>query len=429
MKEDFLHYLWQYQYFKKTKLLSTKQKIIEIIDIGYKNSNAGPDFLNAIVKIEGIVWAGHIEIHLKPDLWYSHKHHQDPNYNTVILHVVWEGNEDVESKNKYSIPTLELQKYTNSKLLNTYYTFSSNPNPIFCSPYLDKLPLSLLQNTLKQNLFKRLNVKSKHILRCLEKRQNNWEYTYLETIVAQFGLPLNKTPFEHLARILDYKVLAKHRDNPFQIEAFLFGIAGFLDFELNIETAPDQYAYKLKKEYNFLKQKYQLKTPLTKAQWTFNRLRPANFPTTRLAQLVSFFVQTDKLFEATFKNQSLKIVKSFFSLKQNAYWQTHYHFGKVSKKPLGGLGKLSQNTLIINALIPTLIARAHFEKNQDYIKKALDLLHILPWEDNQITRLWKSKSQPLVSSYDSQAFYALYRQACEKKACLKCAIGRSLLKI
>lgn len=424
MKEEFLHYLWQHQYFKTSRLMTVSGAVLEIEQRGYLNVNAGPDFLNATLKINGFKWIGNVEMHLKPNLWYQHQHHHDKRYNNVILHVVWEGKDLVKNQASQVIETLELRNLVDEKLLKRYNGFETT-KPILCQSYFKIVGEDIIENTLRKQLFKRFETKAQNILERLKAHRNNWEHTLFETIGSNFGLPVNRVPFERLARLIDYKIVAKHRIEPFEIEALVFGLAGFLQ-----ETQqPNEYFSKLQNSYRFLKHKYQFDFNLKREDWFFKRLRPSNFPTIRLAQLVQFFVQTDKIFRRVLDSDTADKLKILFKLQQNSYWQEHYDFGKRSAGKLGALGDTTQEILIINAVVPVLFARSKFEQKPFYLNYGVQLLGELKAENHKITRLWRSVGQKLNSAYDSQAHYALYRQACEFQKCLDCAIGQNILKV
>lgn len=109
INEAFLYYIWKFKLWSKgTPLLSTQGESIEVISPGERNEHAGPDFINAKLKINGILWAGNVEIHVKSSDWILHNHQQDKNYQNIILHIVFEDDYQ-ESLGKFS--TLELKKY------------------------------------------------------------------------------------------------------------------------------------------------------------------------------------------------------------------------------------------------------------------------------------------------------------------------------
>ncbi len=106
MQEDFLHYAWKHKAFSSTSLKTTSDESIIILKLGEHNHNSGPDFFNAQLSVDGQLWAGNVEIHIKSSDWYLHGHEKDKAYDNVILHVVWEHDTEVFRSDNSVIPTL-----------------------------------------------------------------------------------------------------------------------------------------------------------------------------------------------------------------------------------------------------------------------------------------------------------------------------------
>ena len=109
MNEDFLHFIWQFQRFNHNNLFTTDGESLQILKAGTLNKYSGPDFFNGQVFIEDTKLAGNIEIHVKSSDWIKHKHHFDPSYDSIILHVVWKNDVDLKNRNGTAIPCLELK--------------------------------------------------------------------------------------------------------------------------------------------------------------------------------------------------------------------------------------------------------------------------------------------------------------------------------
>ena len=86
--EDLVKFLWNYRLFTSVALRTVSGKSVEIVSPGEANSNAGPDFFNAKIKLDGVLWAGNVEVHTDSADWERHGHHRDSSYNNVVLHVV-----------------------------------------------------------------------------------------------------------------------------------------------------------------------------------------------------------------------------------------------------------------------------------------------------------------------------------------------------
>lgn len=424
MSESFLHYLWQFQYFNKSNLQTTQGEPIHIFSTGSKNSNAGPDFFNARVKIGDMEWVGSVEIHIEASGWFEHKHNLDSAYENVILHVVWKDDKPVEHSDKSTLPTLELKDKVDEKLLWSYKKLINNPERIHCASSLASVNTITKFSMLDKALLQRLKSKSDLVNEMQQHNTNDWEETCYQLLCKNFGFNVNAEPFLQLARTLPYKILMKHADKVLQLEAFLFGQAGFLD-----ESNDDIYYQLLKREYSLLSQKYQLtERKLNKSQWKFLRLRPANFPTIRLAQLAMLIHNQKNIFSKIIEKKTLKELKDIFNVRQSEYWLRHFQFFKPSKEGAATLGESSIDNIIINTVVPVLAAYSHAKDEPLFIDRAIEILQNLPTENNAITREWASVGWRSATAFDSQALIELYNNFCLRRKCLECAIGSTLIK-
>lgn len=424
MTEDFLHFVWEFQYFKSDNLQTSEGEQIVLLDIGKNNTNAGADYFYAKMLLDEKEWAGTVEIHLKTSDWLNHKHHQNPDYNNVILHVVWEDDKPILRADQTPIPTLELKNRVNPLLQYNYKVLIENKDIIPCQKQFDQAKPIHKMMMLDKALSKRLERKAQEVQALLQNHQNDWEEITYQLLAKNFGFKINSEPFLQLSQALPLKYLRKHGDSLFQIEAFIFGQAGFLDKT----DAEDAYFLDLKKEYTFLAHKYQLtQTKMDVHQWKFLRLRPANFPTVRLAQLSSLIYMQPNLF-SLFVESDLKTLKQKLNLTPSMYWQSHFHFNKIAKKTLPSLGKISIQNLIINTAVPLLACFAIQKSIQEPMDKAIDFLENIPCEKNHITELWESLGLKVKTAFDSQALIELYNHFCMPKKCLNCTIGMGLVK-
>src|SRR5690606_33338429 len=163
----------------------------------------------------------------------------------------------------------------------------------------------------------------------------------------------NAEPFFQLAQAVPYKLVMKHADKLIQIEALLFGVAGFVD-----EKREDEYYNLLQREFNLLRTKYSLlERSLHKTQWKFLRLRPANFPTIRLAQFASLLFYRKNIFSQVLIKETFDNLKWLFNNATSSHWLTQYNFDKpVVHVP--GLGERSMENILINAVVPLYAASA-----------------------------------------------------------------------
>ncbi len=424
MTESFLHYIWQFQYFRKDDLKASEGEALQIFQPGMLNSNAGPDFEAAKIKLGSLEWRGSIEIHIKASGWNDHHHSNDRAYENVVLHVVWENDKPIKRTDGSFMPTLELKNRVDLTLWNRYKKLFTSAESIPCATSWSKISditkLSMLDKTVVQ----RLESKGEVVKKILASNNNNWEETFYQLICKNFGFKVNAEPMFQLAKAMPFKILLKHLDKPIQVEALLFGQAGFL------ETAKeDEYLRVLIREYNLLRQKYRLDAKqMNVVQWRFMRLRPANFPTVRLAQLASLLQMQKNLFSKILDGISIKDLTELLEVVQSEYWQQHYQPGKKSKTIVSALGKSSVQNIIINTITPILTAYGQLHDDQRYIDRAVDFLQQIPAENNRIVREWYGLGYKVTSAFDSQGLIELYNNFCVKRRCLECTVGASIIK-
>jgi len=422
--ESFLHYLWQFQYFDKKALCTAEGEPLQIFHPGHKNTHAGPDFFNARIKIGATEWVGNVEIHIQAGGWMEHQHHHDPAYENVVLHVVWNNDKPVVRIDGSLLPALELKARVDHKLLYDFRQLMHTPGAIACAPQLPGVHDLVKISMLDRALMHRLEAKTVLIADLLKRNRNDWEETCYQWLARNFGFKVNMEPFQQLARALPYRLLLKHGDHLEQVEALLFGQAGFLE-----DDERDDYFVLLKREHDLLRHKYQLwGKQMQKAQWKFMRLRPANFPTLRIAQWAALIQQRPHLFAGLIKAETAKELTALFSVPQSAYWQSHYQFFKPARETVGNIGEASVGNIIINTVAPLLVAYGKSKDENLYVDRAVAILQQVHAEANHIIDQWKAVGMVCKTAFDSQALVELYNNFCQKRRCLECSIGASLVK-
>jgi uncharacterized protein YciU (UPF0263 family) len=424
MQESFLHFLWQYQYFEPHHLKTTENEPVEILNRGVLNTNAGADFEHAHVKIAQIEWQGDVEIHIKTSDWQKHQHQNNERYNRVVLHVVWENDIPIKRADGSLIPTLELKNYVKSNILHQYKYLSENKKDIPCEALIFEVEslywFMMMDKALIQRLEKKADLARNMWLAC----EKDWEEVTYRLLAQTFGFKINNHAFLRLAEQTPLKYILKHRDNLTQIEAILFGQAGFLE-----ENPQDVYFETLQKEYKFLKAKYQLSS-IEKSEWNFLRLRPANFPTIRLAQFAQLLHKNANLFSVLLYAKQFKTLKKILEVEVSPYWQTHYQFGNIThEKAPSKLGKSSIENIVINTIVPLTVLYSKESKRQDLMDKAVSFLENIPAEQNHIIEKWQKLGTNIKTSADSQALIEQYNSCCSQKKCLECTIGVNILGI
>ena len=422
MREDFLHFLWRSMRFDLHTLKTTEDESLQILYAGQYNHLSGPDFAGAKVRIGSTTWVGNLEIHTKSSEWFRHGHQGDAAYENIILHVVYEEDRPVHRKNGHRIPCLELRGRIPPKLLANYQRLIAGQHWVPCQKFLGDVPGHIFQLWLDRCLVERLEAKTERIRETLAITGNNYEETFFIYLARALGQKHNALPFEHLAKITPTKLLAKHKNSLLQIEALLFGQAGLLD-----GTFQDRYPRRLQTEYHFLRNKYQL-TPFNKTLWKVGRLRPANFPTIRIAQLAALVFQSDHLLSKVLAARNMEEIVNLFEVQLSNYWQDHYVFDTPSKRRKKGLGNSAIQGLIVNAIVPFTFLYGQIMGVERYTDNALSLLCSVPPERNRVVAGWENVGVRAESACQTQALLHLKTAYCDVHHCLKCAVGNVVLK-
>lgn len=419
MNEAFLHFIWKNQLFPTTALVTSEGERIDVRHPGIHNRDAGPDFFDARVRIGQTLWAGNVEIHYAASEWYNHGHDGDPNYANVILHVVV-NNDRLVMLGRSPVPTMTLQ--IDEELLVRYQNLMNSGDWIACQGVVRNFEPYRLKFFLSRLMVERLQHKTDSIKKALNDTCSDWSESFYRIMARAFGFRVNSEPMEQLARALPQKILAHHQSSLMQIEALLFGQAGFLGEEL----FGDAYYLRLRDEYRFLAGKYNLK-PLPKHRWKFLRMRPVNFPTIRLAQFAQLIFQSKGLFSATLEAANIADLSSLYSVSVSDYWETHYDFNKPSPKKSKRLGKVAFESIVINVVVPFYFQFGESQNKLSLKEKALSLLEQLPPEDNTIIRHWSAAGIVADTAHETQALMYLKSNYCDRHRCLDCQVGHNLI--
>lgn len=421
MQEAFLHYLWRLKRFDLTNLETTQGEPIDILHSGDYNRHAGPDFTNARLRIGDTLWAGNVEMHLLASDWWKHGHQDDESYANVILHVVLEEDQPVTRTGGQRLPCLELRRRIPPGLSGQYMKLIHQEAWIPCRHQVAEVSELTRQLWLERLLVERLQEKTEWLRTRLEANKRDWEETFYQSLAQSFGMRVNADPFFQLAGRLPLKLLQRHKDQLLALEALLFGQAGLLS-----PDQQDEYPRKLRREYDHLRRKYSL-TPLPGAVWKFLRMRPANFPTIRIAQLATLIHQSGHLFSKMLAAQNCREIEHMFEVRLSNYWKDHYLFDKVSNRQPKMLGRTTVHHFIINTIAPFLFLYGKERQEFKYQDRALRLLEELPPEDNRDIHQWQALGIHPDSAYQTQSLLQLKRRYCDERRCLDCAIGNAIL--
>lgn len=421
-KEDFLHYIWQTKHFDNRDLYTTCKKRLRIRRFGLLNRNAGPDFLDAQVEIEGNLWFGHIEIHVRSSDWNVHKHNLNPGFQNVVLHVVYEEDSPIYLGDGSKLPCLSLKGRISKKAVARYRTLKSTSAWVPCAPLIHTVPKTLFDVVKTSFLAERLERRSADLSCELSLIKNDFNELIYRRLAWAMGLVPNAEAFKALAAKLPFKLISRHKADLLQVEALLFGQAGLLP-----KRSEEPYVKALISEFAFLKTKYGL-SPMPPVRWKFSRMQPAAFPTVRIAQLAAMVHGTTRLDELVF-NIDESNPYSIFRFPVSSFWHTHYHFRSTSNRSSPkNMGKAKMDVILINSVVPLLFAYGNWKGEEPFKQKAIELLHQLAPEKNRIINKWKKLGISPDNAADTQSLLELKKTKCDQFGCLRCPVGHHLIR-
>lgn len=450
--EALLHYVWQHRLFSSDVLPLNDGAMLEIIDPGLHNADAGPDFFNAKIKIDGQLWIGNIEIHERSSDWYRHGHETDENYNNVVLHVVGLVDCEVSTQSRRRLPQVVI-KVPNELEARFAALMAENDYPR-CHTILPAIDPLAVHAWLCALAVERLEQKTERIMDLLRRTSNDWERVFFITLARAFGFGKNTEAFELWASTLDPQHMGKHRDNPLLIEALFFGQAGLLEDEAVQPENRDSHFRELQREYHFLRQKFVI-SPIPSNTWRFLRLRPQNFPHTRLAQFATLYISGRLSLADVRECEEIERIIKILNFSTLPYWETHYTFGKshpkkpnhidirkthIERKSSDSIANFAESShkpclsrgsielLLINAIIPTLFAYARTHQNEKLAERAFEWLETLAAERNAVIRTWREIGISARHAADSQALLQLKLHYCDRRDCLRCRFGSYFLR-
>lgn len=420
MNEDLLQYLWKNVLFQPGSLRSTDREPVTVLHPGTQNDHAGPDFLNARIKIGTTVWAGNVELHIRTSDWHKHKHSANPVYHNIILHVVYEDDEPLGGA---SFPTLELKSHVNEEVIDRYRRLMALNHAIPCAAQLPRVPELIWGNWLDRMLAERWEQRLGEWQLLWLQAGNDWRTLLYYRLAANFGFHVNRDAFLELALSIPLNVLVKHRNSLLQTEALLFGQSGLLQ-----SVQQDEYMQQLEKEYHFLRRKYQL-TPMLAHRWKFMRLRPFNFPTVRIAQFAMLIHQSLELFARLMEIKHAAELMPLLEIHAGAYWDNHFRFGEATGElQVKYLGRDAVLNIMINTVAPMQYLYSRLQGKSSLHENSVNLLHSVKAEDNKIIREWHAVGVDVHNAAQSQALLQLFHQYCSTKNCLNCAVGNRLVR-
>jgi len=419
--EDLLQFIWEQRLFDQTALRTSEGLTVEVLKAGRIQHHSGPDLIDALVRIDDQVWAGNVEVHVRSSEWNAHGHQFDPAYENVVLHVVFEHDSEVCTRQGIVPPTVELLHRISIPCLEQHQALMRSKEFVPCARQIDQVEQGRIDLWLERVLVERLERKSAEVEALYVQLAKDPAETLYHMVARAFGLKVNAEPFGMLAHAMPLRTLLKYRDDPLPTEALLFGQAGLLHVDFL-----DEYPRLLQAEHLALARLHGLR-PGPVAAWKFARLRPMNFPTVRIAQLAQLLMREGGINDLL-AAENVHELHRILDVGASPYWSDHYTLDKPSTPRPKRLGLAGADHVIINAVVPTLFALGRLQGRRELGERALALLEALPAESNNVLREWAAIGQVADSAARSQALLELRNSYCTQRRCLSCGVGNQLIK-
>jgi len=413
MNESVLHHVWQHRLFKQFALRTCTGETVEIIDAGRLNRDAGPDFFNAKVKVDGTIWAGNIEIHIRSSDWFKHNHHLNKAYDNVILHVVNVIDVDVFTTKGVKIPQMQLN-FSEETALRIHSFLVGDNYLLKCNRNLSGIDSVFWNDWKNALLLERLEKKCRDVQKPDEDFVDPDEILY-RLLVRSFGTHLNADVFLSLAINLPFRIVRRYLNQPISLMALFAGHAGFLT-----KNCFDKQQ-ELMQEYAFLKKKFGL-TEINPERWLELRTRPQNFPFNRLLQMVVLLMNFLELKKLITNDADLPGIVNLLKVsgsKEVEFLKQPDQFKQLTPDFI--------NHLLINAILPFVYYQNNKVEGESFEKIAECFIAMKP-ERNSLMTNWINAGVQIRNAFDSQALLQLYQHYCKEKKCLRCRIGHQVLK-
>ena len=420
MKETYLHQLFLQKSLGNI-FVTTGNKVLQVLDFGRHNTNSGPDFLEAKIRLGDELWAGHIEFHVNASDWYRHGHENDPGYNNVIAHFVYNYDCDVNS-GEYLLPTIELKELIRDEQLDHIRIKLRNKNRLICEKSLLDIDESVISSQIRQVLISRLDRKARKILDEIHSNKGDKVRVFYQTMARAFGGKVNSEPFERLVLGINFSDFRRLNASPLKYEALVLGMSGLLP-----DKSENDYVQSLISEHTFLKHLLSL-PQMNAVEWKYSSMRPFSFPDIRLAQFAHLLSKGIRLSDMSDPDADPNQLFQLLDINLHPFWDTHYRLQNYTKNKSSNLSASFKNHLLINVLFPFAYALGKYQRNNTICYEILQKYRLLKPENNSVVNQWKKLGVKVNSAFESQALIELKTNYCNEKKCLICSIGKEVLK-
>jgi hypothetical protein len=287
------HLIWTYERYEylMSDLRTLDALRVEVIEPGTPNLDNGPDYLNALLKIDAVLMRGDIEFHVDWRDWYRHGHDKDRRYERVILHVLWKNVSNAPEDLKKRFHHMAISQNLN-RSFQKWRDFMINLASHSQISDLKAKLFTITDNSLQELAWNRFLRKCNEIKS--RAKNYNWEDVLYIGLAQSLGYSKNSLPFTQLIEQVPPSTLLKIIP-PLQRSSLFFFVtlswhAGL--FDRPIQSVKETKHSTYEKMIYHIRQQFQDLFPTQRQQlvnWNFSRVRPTNNPYVRLAGFAQIF--------------------------------------------------------------------------------------------------------------------------------------------
>ncbi len=281
--ERLLQAIWFHQRLCRDRLTTQDGRLLQVLHPGFWNREAGPDFRDAVLQFEGEApRTGDVEVDLNSSHWTAHRHHVNPNFKQVALHVVWEASPETQ------LATLALPPFLDAPvgqlalwLASDAALVSPQALPGKCCAPLRDLSAEQQKELLHQAALVRLQSKAAQYQ--ARTRQAGQEQALWEGLFRALGYKHNAWPMQRLAELRPRLHPFGSKLEPLVLQARLLGVGGLLPNDLPKNAVGSGPYWRELWDCWWRERDAFADCVLPRSLWHFGGLRPANHPQRRLA--------------------------------------------------------------------------------------------------------------------------------------------------
>lgn len=428
ISERLVQTIWYEKQFRNRDMKTLSGKPVRVINSGRWNQESGPDFSAAEIELDGNSIKGDVEIHVHAADWLRHDHDKNFDFNRCILHVFLFLDDDKIHDTLFDgsqMERLHLEPYlladidtVKQTLTADDYHYSDEEHVGRCADVILHLDPDFLGKFLDFAGDRRIEEKALRL--SYQMSGENYDQVFYQALMTAMGYKGSKTLFFLLSKraplhdLMDFSHNKSLEDRILIIQSILFHVANLIPSgsesykEMDEETLA--YVNQLNRWWIELSGYFSDRVLPSTKKW-FAKVRPANFPTRRIAGIARMISKLAgkgrpvEGFVTLFRNGAnanlnrneirhfLKDLEDLLIVKEDPYWSYRFNFtSKKSSRKLTLIGKNRARSILFNAILPMMLLKGRADSDrvlEDFTWKCVQNFPSLP--DNVVLKFMRRR--------------------------------------